>query len=676
LQGLLGVFIIRRLPEQGLALAATCLHVCHRFSRIETTSSSPSNQPGPSPAMLEKLRDASKGWFAAVLILVLVSSFGVWGVSDMLNLTEQPKVATVGGEDITPDQFQQEFTRFLAQMSRSTGTEMTGQQAKAEGLDRVALERFVNKLSILKLADDLDLVISPSQIVEALKPIPGMVDNNGKLNPGAISQIARVNNINESQFIDLISGDLIREQMLRSVAGGIGMPPGLERALNMYRLERRVAEYLIIDPSRVGEIKDPDDGSLKAYFEENAAARYSTPESRSIVLITVSPEDVGKTINVPDADIAKLYEANRKRYEIPEKRVLEQIRFKSEAAATAAKAKLDAGEKFESVAKAEGFSPEDINLGEVAKGDKSVPAAVFDVPLMQPTAPSKNSFGGWVIVRATSSTPGSVKTLDDVREEIRKAVVDTKARDEIFEIGNKIEDALGGGATLEETASQLKLSLKTMVITRDGNDLAGNPVPGLPGGEFLSQGFAADTGADPELLQTPEGVYYAFRVDKITETAKKDFGAIKAQVLSDWRDAEMSRQLDKVAADILKRAKGGEALSKIATSLSLSVVSSDPFPRYGKTATFGEATVLAASDAKKGGVFSGPVALGKGVIVGRVTDIQFQDEPQDSPMRSAYLQRLVQSYVSDFVEQFETGVRQKVGASIDEERFKAFHNNE
>jgi hypothetical protein len=45
-------------------------------------------------------------------------------------------------------------------------------------------------------------------------------------------------------------------------------------------------------------------------------------------------------------------------------------------------------------------------------------------------------------------------------------------------------------------------------------------------------------------------------------------------------------------------------------------------------------------------------------------------------MRSAYLQRLVQSYVSDFVEQFETGVRQKVGASIDEERFKAFHNNE
>jgi peptidyl-prolyl cis-trans isomerase D len=295
---------------------------------------------------------------------------------------------------------------------------------------------------------------------------------------------------------------------------------------------------------------------------------------------------------------------------------------------------------------------------------------------MQATAPSKNSFGGWVIVRATSSTPGSLKTLDEVREEIRKAVVDNKVRDEMFDLGNKIEDAIGGGATLEETAAQLKLTLQTVTITRDGNDLAGNPVPGLPGGEFLTQAFAADTGTDPELLQTPDGVYYEFRVDKINKSAKKDFEAIKAQILSDWRDAEVSKRLDKLAADILKRAKGGEALSSIATSQNISVVTSDPFPRFGKTATFGEATVLAASDKKKGEFFTGPVALGKGVIVGKVTDIQFQDEPQDSPMRSAYLQRLVQSFVSDFVEQFETGVRQKVGASIDEERFKAFHNNE
>ena len=62
--------------------------------------------------MLEKIREASKGWFAGILILALVGSVGVWGVSDMMNLTEQPKIATVGDQDVTPDSFQREFQRF------------------------------------------------------------------------------------------------------------------------------------------------------------------------------------------------------------------------------------------------------------------------------------------------------------------------------------------------------------------------------------------------------------------------------------------------------------------------------------------------------------------------------------------------------------------------------------
>ena len=49
------------------------------------------------------------------------------------------------------------------------------------------------KLALLKLAKDMGMTISPSQIVEALRPIAGMVDKQGKLVPGAIAQIARAN---------------------------------------------------------------------------------------------------------------------------------------------------------------------------------------------------------------------------------------------------------------------------------------------------------------------------------------------------------------------------------------------------------------------------------------------------------------------------------------------------
>lgn len=626
--------------------------------------------------MLEKIRDASKGWFAGILILTLVGSVGVWGVSDMMNLTEQPRIARVGEQDVTPEAFQREFQRFLAQMAKATGTEMTTEQAKAEGLDRVALDRFVNRLAVLGVASELDMRVSPEQIVDALKSVKGLVDSNGKLVPGAIAQLAQNNNMSEADFVALITSDLIRQQLLRSVAGGIGMPKGLQRALNMYRLERRVAEYMIVDPSRAGEIAAPDDKALRKFFDDNAEARYSVPENRTITFVAVRPDDLAKAIVVPEAEIARLYEVNRKRYELPEKRVFDQVRFKSEAEARAAKLKLDSGEKFEAIAKAQGIKPEDVSIGEVTKGDKSVPLAAFDVPEGKPTEPLRNSFGVWVILRTTSVTPSSTKSLADATEELRKFVVDTKVKDEIFDIGNKLEDSIGEGATLEEATTPLKLKLEAATITRAGTDLAGKPVAGLPAGDFLKQAFDAEQGADPELLQTPEGVYYMLRVDNVTPATKKAFDAVKADVLRDWTDAELSKKLDALAADIMKRVRGGQTLAAVAAAQGLSLVTSDPFPRFGKTATFSEATVTVASDTKKGELFSGPVATGKGVIVGRVTDIQFIDEPADSPMRSMYEERLVQTFVSDMVEQFEAGARSKVGSSIDEARFQAFHNNE
>lgn len=626
--------------------------------------------------MLEKIREASKGWFAGILILALVGSVGLWGVSDMLNLTEQPRIARVGDQDVTPDAFQREFQRFLSQMTRATGNEMTTEQAKAEGLDRVALDRHLDRLALSQIATDMKLTISPPQVVEALRPVRGVVDSAGKLVPGAIAQLAQSNNLSEADFVALIQSDLVREQLLRSVAGGVGMPVGMQRALDLFRLERRVAQYLIVDPSRAGNVGTPDDKALKAYFDENALQRYAIPEHRNVVFIALRPDDVAKKITVPDADIAKLYEANRKRYEVPEKRVFDQIRFKSEAEAKAGQARLDAGETFEAVAKSQGFAPNDIAIGEIARGDKSVPDEAFEIAEGKTTPALKNSFGLWVILRATSITPGSTRTLAEATEEIRKAIVDTKVKEEIFEFANQLEDTIGEGATLEEAAGRLKLQLESAIITREGDNLAGDPVTTLPAGNFLRQAFDAEQGNDPELQQTPEGVYYMFRVDRVTPVTKKDFVAVKADVLRDWTDAQVSKRLDAVAADILKRARAGEKLEAIAASQGLSLVTSDPLPRFGKTAVFGEATITSVSNTKKGDLFSGPVAFGKGVVVGRVTDIQFQDEPADSPLKSAYGQRLLQVFVSDFVEQFEAGARAQVGSEIDEKRFQAFRNNE
>lgn len=625
--------------------------------------------------MLETMRNASKGWLAAILILLLVASFGIWGVQDMINMTTNPVLATVGDREVTPEELQSEFNRYLRELSRQSETQLSAAQAKALNLDREALDRLLTRLALSQKAEDVGLSVSLRQVVDSLSTIPGLSDGAGGINGQALQQLLQNADMDQEQFMDMVRGDMLREQLIRSILAGVDMPPGLNEALNRYRLERRVVEYVLIDPARAGEINDPGDATLSKFYADNAATRYSIPELRTVTVVMARPADVAAQIQVSEEEIKRVYEANRRRYETPEKRTLEQIRFKTEQKARDARKKLDAGQTFEAVAQAEGFKPDEIKLGEVSKSDPTIPAVAFEVALNTPSEPVKGPFG-WVIVRALDSTPGTLKTLDDVRQEIRDRFVQERSKDKLFDLTNDFEDTRGGGATLEEAAKKHNLPVVTATVDARGNDAEGGTVEGLLGGDFLQKVFAAEQGVDSELSQTSDGVYFEFRVDKVAPAAKKPFDSVRAQVLEDWRNAELEKRLKAQADALVKRGVGGESMAAIASSLGVAPLKSEPLPRYGQAGVFGPATLTTAGNAKVGQFFSGPVRDGKSIVVARLAEIQYAPEEPNSPFRTAYSSNLRQSFASDLAQQFANGVRAELGVTIDEKRFQTFHAGE
>mgnify|MGYP001470303272 CR=1 FL=1 len=624
--------------------------------------------------MLESLRNASKGWLAAGLIIVLVASFGLWGVQDMLNLTPSQTMATVGSREVTPDEFQREFGRYLQQMERQTGTQLSSTQAKALNLDREALDRMLTRLALLEKAKDAGLDISQAQLLDAVRAIPGMSDGRGGINMSALQQVLQNAQLSQQEFLEIVRGDMLREQFIRTMLGGVALPAGLEAALQRFRLERRVIEYILIDPSRVADIKDPDDATLRKFYEENAADRYSVPEFRTVTIVQARPAEVASAIQVTEDEIKRLYDANKRTYEVPEKRVLEQIRFKTEADALAGKAKLDGGQSFEAVAQSQGYKPDDIKLGEVSKSNTTIPAEAFTIALNTPSAPLKGPFG-WVIIRALSSTPGSTKTLDEVREELRERLVAERAREKLFEVTSEFEDTRGAGATLEEAAKKHNLFLTKVEMDSKGNDRTGKPVENLPGGDFLQRVFAAETGMDSDLTEI-EGSYYDFRVDTITPAARKPFAEVRTDILADWRNAELDKRLKAIADDLVKRGKGGQSMTAMASSLGVAPLLSDPLPRYRANPIFGPETVTTAHESKVGEFFQGPVADGKSIVVARLAEVQYAPEPADSSERSMYGARLREAFASDLAQQLANSVREEVGVTIDEKRFQQFHTGE
>ncbi len=615
-------------------------------------------------------------WILALMLGGVSVSFIFWGIGNVFNFTSTSPLVRVGDAKIDVPAFQHEYNHYLKERSDQERHQISSEEGRARGLDLLARDRLITRLLLTQKAHDVGLSVSREQVIDTLKTIPGLSDGRGNINPQALAQILQNNDTNEAGLINQIQGDMVQHQLIGTVLASVRLPPGLIAALQHFRLERRVAEYVLIEPARAGEIKDPDDAALKKYYEANIV-RFSAPEYRSVTVATASAKEIAASLEVKDDEIKAAYEAKKSQYQTPDKRTIEQIRFPSEEKARAARAQLDAGKSFDDVAKAAGYKLEDIKLGEVAAGDRTVPAEAFSLELMKPSGPVKGQFG-WVIVRATASTPGTVKTLEDARQEIRDAIAADKAKDQAFELSKKYDDARGAGASIEDAGKRLNFKVtKLAAVDRNGKNDAGQTIDNIPvAGDFLSRVFNTESGIDSELQENEDGVYYEFRVDSVKPAAKKPFENVRAEVLAMWRAEQQQKRLQTIAADLTKRGNGGETMAKIAASLGVAALKSDPLPRFPATGVFSQDALKALFDTKVGGFFAGPVADGKSMVVARVDASVQKAEGAADAEAGMYSELLNQAFVGDIAEQFTDGVRREYPPQVDENQFKRIHAGE
>ena len=75
--------------------------------------------------MLELLRKAAKTWVAKALLILLVGSFGIWGVHSSMFASTNDAVVTVGDQKVTNSEFQIAFNSAVNNLSQRFGTRLT-----------------------------------------------------------------------------------------------------------------------------------------------------------------------------------------------------------------------------------------------------------------------------------------------------------------------------------------------------------------------------------------------------------------------------------------------------------------------------------------------------------------------------------------------------------------------
>jgi peptidyl-prolyl cis-trans isomerase D len=618
--------------------------------------------------MIQWMHQLSRHWLATFLMAGLALSFVVWGIADIFTGNTSTAVAQVGSTEIDQRVFLRSYKNFVSNESRRSGQEISPDAAKRMGLPAALLQQMVGSAALDNVAVRLGLTTSDASTAQTIQSIPGFRGVSG-FDRSTFLRLIGQSGYGEQEFFEQMRKDITRQQLTASAEGNFLIPPGYAQALFLFLNERRAADYVIVSPDSIGAIPPPDDAALAATVKANPA-RFSTPEYRDADYAEIAPEDLASQIAVTDAMIAQEYAARKATYVIPEKRDIEQIEYASQADAAAAKAKIDAGTPFQTVALGKGVKPAELSLGTLSKADMADPTradAAFALAVGQVSVPVKSAFGGYVLMRTTKITPGSSRSLDEVKDELHKNIATALAGNKITDIVNAFQDARSAGASVAEAAKKTGMKYgHVAAIDPNGKTPDGSPAAAPQDVEFLAQMFKAEVGEDSDPFATKSGTYYAVKVNGVTPPKLKTLDQVRAEAIAAWTSERRAQLLATKAALLAAQAAKDNALDAVARDLKVTVQHSPALARTTNDTMFSASLMQKLFAAKPGGVVSGTQGLSGNFIIARVTGIAHPQILPGSPGFAQGMQELSQNMAGDISVALANAARAGEGVKINQ----------
>jgi peptidyl-prolyl cis-trans isomerase D len=623
--------------------------------------------------MLRGIRKASSNWLGkaimAIVMGVLIVSFGVWGIADIFKGFGQSKLAKIGSTEISIEAFRQIYNDRLQQLSRQFGRPLTQEQARLFGLDRQVLQQTIAEAALDEEARRMGLGQSDAETLRVIHNDPNFKGVNGQFDPARFSALIRQAGYTEQRYLAEQRRVSMRRQITGTISAGIEPPKVLIDALTRFQNEQRSIDYIKLDAAQAGTIDPPSPETLAAYFEDRKV-QFRAPEYRKISFALITPEEIGKWSTVSDEEAKKLYDERKDKMGTPDRREVSQIVFPNMEEATSARNRINASFTFEDLAKERGLNPSDYDLGLIAKSaiiDPAIADAAFALPSGEISQPVQGRFGV-ALVKVGKVEAGSVPTYDSVAATIKKEIATANARAKVNELQGKMEDERGGGASVIEAAQKLGLTAVTIdAVDRSGRMPDGQLVANLPRGlDLVSQAFNSDVGVDNDPIQF-QGGYVWYDVLGITPSRERPLDEVRDQVEAKWREDQISSRLRTKATEMVKKLEQGGNLADEAAAVGSKVESAKDFKREASVAGVPPGAITAAFRTAKDGV--GQSGAGGEWIVFKVTNVTVPPVDMASDDVKKLQENLQRGLADEQVAQYVTKIEQAIGTTINQAAF-------
>ena len=504
----------------------------------------------------ETPRKKRKGPSIAVWLLMamLIAGLGGFGVASFG--TGVASIGAVGSRKIDVNDYARALQQQLNAFSQQVGQDIPLSQAMAIGLDKQVLQSLLTRTALDVETARIGISVGDAVVASEVTANASFQGVAGGFDRDAYSQSLRQINMTEARFETSLREDTARSILQGAVVGGIAAPAALTETIYAWAAEKRGFSLLrLTEADLPTPLAEPTEAELAAYHTAQIA-RFTRPEAKRISYVALLPDTLAAAVPVDEVAVRALYDQRIADYVIPEKRLVERLVYGTPEGAAAARARLDAGESFESLVAERGLALEDIDLGDVSQKDLGAAGdAIFALTGPGVVGPFLSDLGP-ALFRMNAILAAQETSFDQAHAALATEMRSDAARLAIADKLESVDDLLAGGGTLEDLVREQGMTLAvTDYVPGGSND---DVIAGYPA--FRAAADAVATGDFPEAILLDDGGLVVLRLDATLPPAPIPFAEVRDAVAAAWRIEALAAGLSAHAISVKTAVEAGAAL--------------------------------------------------------------------------------------------------------------------
>ena len=489
--------------------------------------------------MLNIIRNLVKSIAGKILLLIMVASFAVWGMGDLLRSGDSGLVAIIGKQKITINEFYYQFQKKLNEFNQSLDEKLSEEEAHKQQITYLVLNEMVYGKMIQEFAENNSIYLSDNIIKKAIISIPQFHDADGNFNKILFDSAIISNFNNEAEFTNEISKIFLNNLLFESFTINAPFNKEISNLFYNYESETRNVLYFNID-DRLIEKSQYTEKDVLEFYNDNKND-YLISKKIETRFINVDSNSFSALVDTTEDEIEIYYNENIDSYTINETREIEIINAKSIEQANKIIELFNNNIELTKYLNEEELTISKLDSVKIGDFDDEISSSIFNNPEGLILDPVDIDGIGYFVVKINKIFPSKVISLDEEKNRIIEALNNEKTYKLFLENIELIEELNLTGLTLDEISTNFNLEIKNAYVEEFSS---------IINDEDYNVILNSDIGYQSDLIINEDDNVYIIETINITESRVPPYQEIKSLVDNDYSNYINEQLLSKKISEL------------------------------------------------------------------------------------------------------------------------------